>query len=92
MDLDTRERKGGGGGSNTMADYCAQGSLQTRANKSLNVCDEMNVTEGIKIASTFHLLSRNSPMLVKQTSDRKSFLNTTNYGNNIYLDKLFAFA
>ena len=29
-------------------------------------------------------------MLVKQTSDRKGFINTTNYNNNIYLDKLFA--
>ena len=52
----------------------------------------MNVTERITIASIFHLLSRNSLMLVKQTSDRKGFINTTNYNNNIYLDKLFAFA
>ena len=52
----------------------------------------MNVTERITIASKFHLLSRNSLMLVKQTSDRKGFINTTNYNNNIYLDKLFAFA
>ena len=50
----------------------------------------MNVTERITIASKFHLLSRNSLMLVKQTSDRKGFINTTNYNNNIYLDKLFA--
>ena len=50
----------------------------------------MNVTERITIASIFHLLSRNSLMLVKQTSDRKGFINTTNYNNNIYLDKLFA--
>ena len=50
----------------------------------------MNVTERIIIASIFHLLSRNSPKLVNETSDRKSFINTTNYGNNIYLDELFA--
>ena len=50
----------------------------------------MNVTERITIASKFHLLSRNSLMLVKQTSDRKVY--TTNYNSNIYLDKLFTFA
>ena len=32
--LDTR-----GGGSNTMADYCAQGSFQIRPSESLNVCE-----------------------------------------------------
>ena len=37
--MDTRERGGGGGCLNTMADYCAQGSLQTRPNESLNVCE-----------------------------------------------------
>ena len=76
MVLDTRGRGGGGGGSNTMADYCVQGSLQIR----------------ITIAPSFHLLSCNSSMLVKETSDRKSFINTTNYGNKIYFDKRFAFA
>ena len=30
-------------------------------------------------------------MLMKQTSDRSNFVNTTNYGSNIYLDKLFTF-
>ena len=92
MNLDTRERGGGTGGLNMMTDYCTQGSLQTRPNESLNICEQMNLTERIAIASTFHLLSRNSLMLEKQTSDRKSFINTTNYGNNIYLDKIFAFA
>ena len=52
----------------------------------------MNVTERITIASKSHLLSRNLLMLVKETPDRKGFINTTNYNNNIYLDKLFAFA
>ena len=90
MDLDTRRRGGGGGGSNTMGDYCAQGFLQIRPNKILIVCEYMNVTEKIIIASIFHLLSWNSPKLVKETLDRKNFINTTNYVNNIYLDKLFA--
>ena len=85
------KRKGKKGrGSNTIADYCVLGSLQIRPSESLNVCKQMNVTERITIASIFHLLSRNSRMLVKQTSDRKGFINTTNYNNNIYLDKLFA--
>ena len=44
----------------------------------------MNVTERVTIASKFHLLSRNSLMLVKQTSDRKVY--TTNYNSKIYLD------
>ena len=35
-------------------------------------------------------MPRNLQMLVKQTSDRKKLINTTNHGNNIYLDKLFA--
>ena len=90
MDLDTRRRGGGGGGSNIMGDYCAQGFLQIRPNKSLIVCEYMNVTEKIIIASIFHLLSWNSPKLVKETLDRKNFINTTNNVNNIYLDKLLA--
>ena len=90
MDFDTRGRGGGGGGSNTMGDYCAQDYLQIRPNESLNVCEQINVTERIIIASIFHLVPRNLQMLVKQTSDRKKFINTTNHGNNIYLDKLFA--
>ena len=67
MDLGTRGRGGGRAGSNTMGDYCAQDSLQIRPNESLNVCEYMNVTERIIIASIFELLSRNSPKLVKET-------------------------
>ena len=52
----------------------------------------MNKTERIKIAATFHLLSRNSSMLVKEISGRNSFINTTNYRNNIVLDTRFVFA
>ena len=51
----------------------------------------MNVTERIAIAPTYHLLSRNSSVLVKETSDRTRFINT-NYGNNIYLHKQFFLA
>ena len=44
----------------------------------------MNVTERITIALTFHLLSRNSSVLVRETSDRKSLINIIiNYGNKI---------
>ena len=39
MNLDTRDRRGRGVGSNMMADDCAQGSLQARPNESLNVCE-----------------------------------------------------
>ena len=72
---DTRERGGRGGGSNTMADYYAEASLQIRPSESLNVCEQMNVTEMITIAPAFDLLSCNSSMLVKETSDTKSFIN-----------------
>ena len=51
----------------------------------------MNVAGRITIAPTFQLLSCNSSMLAKEPSDRKSFINITNYGN-IYLDKKCVFA
>ena len=38
MNLGTRGR-GGGGGSNTMAGYCVQDSLQIRPSESLTVCE-----------------------------------------------------
>ena len=38
MNLGTRGR-GGGGGSNTMAGYCVQDSLQIRPSESLIVCE-----------------------------------------------------
>ena len=66
MDLNTRGRGGWGGGSNTMADYCAQCYLQIKPTKCLNVCERMNMTERTAIVLTFDLLSRNSSMLVKE--------------------------
>ena len=89
MVLDTRGRGGGEGG---MADYCAQGFLQIRLSECLNVCEYMNMTERITNARSFHLLPCNSSMLMKERFYRKSFINTTNYGNKIYLDRRFAFA
>ena len=82
MGLDTVGRGGWGGGSNTMADYCAKCYLQIKATVCLNVCDWMNMTERIAIALIFDLLSHNSSTLVKETSYRKTFINI-NYNNNI---------
>ena len=39
MNLGTRGRGGGGSGSNTMAGYCVQDSLQIRPSESLIVCE-----------------------------------------------------
>ena len=66
MDLNTRGRGGWGGGSNTMADYCAQCYLQIKPTKCLNVCERMNMTERTAIVLTFDLLSHNSLMFVKE--------------------------
>ena len=66
MDLNTRGRGGWGGGSNTMADYCAQCYLQIKPTKCLNVCEWMNMTERTATVLTFDLLSRDSSMLVKE--------------------------
>ena len=48
------------------------------------------MTEMITIAPTFHPLSRNLPILVKETSVRKSVINI-NYVNNIPFPFFFCF-